>query len=147
MSLLTDVISRLELKGKKFKVYESCLDDEIQTFWEVLQLIEPLLTRDDTTKKDIRDKENLKIFYDHCCRTRHYFFSIKKCGEDNCEVRKPLRMSKEDFTKIKHMPDPVMGDEDHYLPFKEACLQETTEKGRPSLAKPNKRKKIVTILT
>ena len=50
-------------------------------------------------------------------------------------------MSKEDFTKIKHMPDPVMGDEDHYLPFEEAYVQETTEKDRPSLAKPNKRKK------
>ena len=51
VSLLTDVICRLELKGKKFKVYESCSDEEIQTFWEVLQLIEPQLTRGDTTKK------------------------------------------------------------------------------------------------
>ena len=50
LSLLSDVICRI---GKKFKVYESCSDGEIQTFWEVLQLIEPELTRDDTTKKGI----------------------------------------------------------------------------------------------
>ncbi len=52
-SLLSDVISRLQLKGKKFKVFESCSDEDIDNFWEVLQLIEPRLTREDTKKKTL----------------------------------------------------------------------------------------------
>ena len=140
LSLLSDVIRRLELKGKKFEVYESCSEDEIQAFWEVLHLIEPQLTRDDTTKKGISHMERLKKFYDHCCCMRHYFFSIKKCGKDGCDMCKPVRMSEEDFAKLKHMPDPMVGKDDHYLSFHEAYLLETTEKDRPSLAKPNKRR-------
>ena len=95
ISLLTDIIHRLELKGKKFKLYDSCSSDDILDFWEVLQLIAPLLSRNDTTKKDVRDKDDLKVFYEHCCRLRHYFFSIKKCGDDGCKICKPLRMPKE----------------------------------------------------
>ena len=57
--------------------------------------------------------ERLKKFYDHCCRTRHYFFSIKKCGKDDCEVCKPVWMFEEEFAKLKHLPDPVMGKDNH----------------------------------
>ena len=42
-------------------------------------------------------------------------------------------MSEEELAKIKCVPDPVMGKDDHYLSFDEAYLLEITEKGRPSL--------------
>ena len=32
VALLTDVISHLKLKGKRFKVYESCSSEDIQDF-------------------------------------------------------------------------------------------------------------------
>ena len=122
-------------------MYESSSNEDIQAFWEVLELVDPSLTREDTKKKDIENKLKLKEFYQHCCRSRHYFFSIKKCGEETCEVCKPLRMPKEEFANIKHLPDPTIGDEDHYLTFEMAFQKETTEKDRPSLAKPIKRRK------
>lgn len=100
-TLLSDEISRLELKEKKFKMYESCSSEDIHAFWEVLLLVEPLLTRTDTRKKDVSNKDSLKAFYEHCCHSlRHYFFSIKKWGEEQCEICKPLRMSKEEFAKM-----------------------------------------------
>ena len=37
-------------------LYESSSNEDIDNFWEVLPLIEPLLTRNDTRKKDIEDK-------------------------------------------------------------------------------------------
>ena len=49
VSLLSDVITHLELKQKKFQVYESSSNDEIQAFWEVLELVDPSLTREDKT--------------------------------------------------------------------------------------------------
>ena len=94
ISLLSDVISHLQLKGKKFQVYDSSSSEDIYNFWEVLQLIEPLLTRNDTRKKDIADKDGLKAFYEHCCHSRHYFFSTKKCGEEQCEIYKSPQMPK-----------------------------------------------------
>ena len=87
-SLLSDVISLLQLKEKKFQVYESSSSEHIDNFWEVLQLIEPLLTIKDTTKKDTTNKDGLKAFYEHCYRSRH-FFSTKKCGEEQCEICGP----------------------------------------------------------
>ena len=54
ITLLNSIVERLELKGKKFEVFSSATDDEIQYFWEVLQTVEPSLTRDHTTKKAIK---------------------------------------------------------------------------------------------
>ena len=141
ITLLCDVICRLELKGKKGEIYEGSSSAEIQEFWEVLQLIEPLLTREDTRKKHVSDKEGLKAFYEHCCVTLHYFFSIKKCGEEGCKMCKPVRMPKDEFQKIKHLPDPMLGEKDHYLPFCDAFKTKTSESDRPSLAKTDKRPK------
>ena len=142
ISLLSDVISRLQLKGKKFQLYESSSSEDIDNFWEVLQLIEPLLTRNDTTKKDITNKDGLKAFYEHCCRSRHYFFSIKKCGEEQCEICEPPRMPIEEFKKLKHLPDPMNGEEGHYISFEEAFQEETSEKDRPSLTNKPRRKSL-----
>ena len=75
----------------------SSSSDDIQNFWEVLQTVDTTLTRDDTTEKAIKDKPDLQVFFNHCCQVRHYSFSIKKCGEDDCSICKPLRMRKEEF--------------------------------------------------
>ena len=77
----TCILEHLQVKEKKFKVFNSSSDGDIQNFWEVLQTVDSTLSRDDTTKKDIKDKVDLKTFFDHCCQARHYSFSIKKCGK------------------------------------------------------------------
>ncbi|UZO25596.1 uncharacterized protein OCT59_017861 [Rhizophagus irregularis] len=72
-------------------------------------------------------------FYDHCCQKRHYFFEIKKCGNEFCEICQPLSGDKQMFEKLANFPDPVPGNENHYMPFKEIYGKETDEKHRPSL--------------
>ena len=74
ITLLTDIVQRLELKGKKFKVFSGATEEDIQNFWEVLLTIDSTLTREETTKKSIKGKEDLAAFLDHCCVARHYFF-------------------------------------------------------------------------
>jgi len=44
-------------------------------------------------------------FFNHCCQVRHYSFSIKTCGEDDWSICKPLRMPKEEFQSLCHLPD------------------------------------------
>ena len=65
-----------------------------------------------------------------------------KCGEKDCIVCKPPRMSEEDFKKLKHLPDPMPGLDDHYLTFEEAFKKlSTSEEHRPSLAQSNRKRK------
>ena len=121
---------------------EMSSDEQIERLWEILQTIEPLLCMGDTTKKDIKDKESIRKFIAHCCVRRHYFFSIKKCGEHACDICKPPRMSEEDFRRIKHLPDPMPGQDDHYLSFEEAFNKTvTTEQHRPSLSQSKRKTK------
>ena len=55
----------------------------------------------------------MQEFLEHCCKGRHYFFSIKKCGESTCTICRPLRCSPEDFEQLHYLPDPVPGEDMH----------------------------------
>ena len=41
IALLSDILSRLELKGKKFEVGGGCSESQEEAFWEILQQVEP----------------------------------------------------------------------------------------------------------
>ena len=90
IDLVADVMSRLQLKGKKIEVETGCSEFEEECFWEVLQQIEPSLSSDDTTREKIKDKEKLQAFLNHCCQVPHYTYCIKKCGKDDCSICKPV---------------------------------------------------------
>lgn len=77
-------------------------------------------------------KPLLQEFLDHCCTTRHYYFTIKKCGESDCTICRPPRCLAEDFEQLHRLPDPVPGDDLHYKSFEELYGTETTENHRPS---------------
>ena len=77
----------------------------------------------------------LSEFIAHCCRQRHYFFDILKCGKTECSLCKPPRLPQSEFQKLDHLPDPVMDMNNHYKTFKEVFRTKTSEDGRPSKAK------------
>ncbi len=95
-------------------------------------MIEPVLTRRDTNKKHVSDK-GLKDFFDYCCVTRHYFSLSKSVVKRDvyASLYVCLNVSLE---KTKHLPDPMLGEKDHYLPFRGAFKKKITERDRPSLA-------------
>src|SRR5256885_13251002 len=88
----------------------------------------------------------MQEFLEHCCKGRHYFFSIKKCGESTCTICRPLRCSPEDFEQLHYLPDPVPGEDLHYKSFDELYGIQTTESYRPSFknAKTTKKDKMTT---
>ena len=55
IELLSDILQRLMLKDKNFKTFESCEDNDIDVFWEILQQVDGSLTIEYTTKKAIKD--------------------------------------------------------------------------------------------
>ena len=71
-------------------------------------------------------KEHPKIleFIEHCCKSGHYSFNILKCGEAACNICAPIRLPREIFKKLRHIPFPILGDDGHYLPFAEVFTSE-----------------------
>ena len=65
-------------------------------------------------------------------RQRQYTFQLRKCDDDSCCI--PATTPPH---QLHWLPDPVLQeqDNDHYMPYEEAKLLETTEKDRPSLLK------------
>ena len=82
--LLTDIVRRLELKEKKFEVFTAATQEELDTFWTSLLAVDAefqLRYTDSISAKDVRPC--LAEFLAHCCRQRHYFFDILKCGKSD----------------------------------------------------------------
>ena len=83
----------------------------------------------------------MQEFLEHCCKARHYSFSIKKCGEPTCTICRPPRCLLEDFEQLHHLPNPVPGEDLHYKSFEELYGMQTTEDHRPSLKNVKAKKK------
>ena len=115
---LADITQRLELKGDKFTVRSAALPSDIEQVWNKLKDIDPefILSPDE---KITHQKLTPKVvsFMKHCCFERHYFFDIKKCGEEDCNICLPPRLPQDTFSQIDHLPDPMPGNDGHYKSF------------------------------
>uniref|UniRef100_U9T5Z8 Uncharacterized protein n=1 Tax=Rhizophagus irregularis (strain DAOM 181602 / DAOM 197198 / MUCL 43194) TaxID=747089 RepID=U9T5Z8_RHIID len=133
INLVRDVFNRQSLKDEPFKTFDAATETEMERFWEAIWLIDENVTYEDRTTEHIKRRPHLQEFLDHCCTMRHYFFSIKKCGEPNCTICRPPRCLPEDFVQLHCLPDPVPGEDLHYKSFEELYGKQTTENYRPSL--------------
>ena len=142
INLLKSIIHRLQLKGEKFDTYDAADENEIESFWEILEQVDETLTSSDTTKKAIKNKKNFLHFIDHCCQVSHYSFQVKKCGKPDCTTCKPVRMDPVVFDSLHFLPNPVPGLDDHYKSFEEVYGQSDalSDKHRPSLQQKKKKK-------
>jgi len=133
--LLNDLFSRLKLKDEPVQCFFAASDAEIKEFWSAVLRVDSTLEYVSYSKANVSGQQSLLDFMDHCCQRRHYSFDILKCGLPNCTICKPPRLPKEDFVKLHHLPDPVIGDDDHYQPFSKVFGTQTTEKDWPSAQK------------
>ncbi len=132
--LLSDILRRLELQGEKFLIYSAASEDSMKELWSELEAVDPTLEYGGQFRKADLDKfQTLVTFMEHCCQTRHYSFTIKKCGEPSCTLCKPVRAPRESFDVLNFLPDPIPGKDGHYCPFTKVYGTTTTERHRPSL--------------
>ena len=128
--------SRLKLKDEAVQAFFAASDAEIEQFWSAVLSIEHTLEYSVSySKANVQSKQHLLEFMDHCCQCRHYSFDILKCGSPACTVCKPPCLPEEVFSKLHHLPDPVVGDDHHYLSFEQVFGTNTTENDRPSSQK------------
>ena len=114
-TLLSTITQRLQLKEKKFTVDTAAQLEAISNPWANLHLIDPEFDLQHTDKVSQKSLSPLlKDFISHCCRQQHYFFEIKKCGEDDCTLCTPVRLSKKEFERIKPFPNPMIKDNRYY---------------------------------
>lgn len=136
ITLLNDLFLRLKLKDKAVQTFFAASDAAIQLFWSAVLSVEHTLEYNVSySKANIQSKQDLLEFMEHCCQCRHYSFDILKCGSSACTFCKPPRLPEKEFNKLHHLPDPVIGDDHHYLPFEKVFGTTTTEKDRPSAQK------------
>ena len=95
--LIASVLNRLELKGKKFDVFNSASAEEIKSYWNVLLTLEESLSPSDTNQKCLKNFPSLQRFIEHCCSFRKYSVTIKKCGKEGCSLCLPIQMPSERF--------------------------------------------------
>lgn len=139
--LLASIMRRLELKGEKFELFESATEQEIEAFWEVLLSVDDWLQITDTTKTALKDKTKLHEFIKHCCQVRKYSFCVKKCGSPECTLCKTVRMDPELFKSVHFLPNPLIGEDNHYKSFADLYGSTTTERDCPSFSQPKAKKR------
>ena len=110
--LLTDIFIRLERQSKKFSVFSSASSSDIGLFWDFVLIIDSTLDNPcgKYKKATLAKNPNLRRFFDHCCRVRHYTFSVLKCGNDACSICRRVRLPCDVFNELHHLPDPTLGD-------------------------------------
>lgn len=141
--LLRSIFSRLKLKDKSITTTDSARPEELDTLWNSLSSIGGSIPTPESLhkKSDLKSVPSIAQFLEHCTRQRHYFFEIRKCGEDTCGICEPIRLPREVFEQIKPFPDPMPGANEHYLPFREVYGSETTEEHRPSAMKKSSKQR------
>ena len=110
-ALLTSLLSRLQLKDEQFHVFQAAPKDTVSSLLEKVKKIDPTLRPESTTKVQVAGCAAFQKFLSTHCVIRHYMFSIRKCGEESCEVCQERRLPEEIFSALHHLPDPVPSGE------------------------------------
>lgn len=92
MCLLTEVITRLNLKEEPVLVQTPSNKEEITSLGKCIHEIDPTIQITDTRKEPLKSHKQLQDYMKHCCVQRQYFFCIKKCGVQGCKICKPPRL-------------------------------------------------------
>ena len=108
--LLNQVFQCQQLKNRSIQVSTAVPQSDIDSLWHSLSNVftnECPNPHQVTKKSSLHNLPELVQFMSHCCRLRHYFFEVKKCGEKFCKLCKPVRLPEEIFKQIKLLaPEP-----------------------------------------
>lgn len=76
--LLNSIFARQSLKTELFTTVNAATTEEIDQIFDAILELDQTMLKTDKTWKTIENKTKFKTFFEHCCQSRHYFFSIKK---------------------------------------------------------------------
>ena len=76
--VICGVLERLKLSDKTVRTVPAATDEEMMELWSVLKAVDASLLPEDTTRKAVESKKDLRAYLDLCCVRCHYFFAIEK---------------------------------------------------------------------
>ena len=103
-------------------------DENVKEFMSAIPDIDEDLTGRETIS-DLDKRPKLRAYLSHCTVERTYFFSIKKCGDLECEICKLPKLPSVVFEQLHQLPDPVPDEQNkgHYKPSNQVFGTETSE--------------------
>ncbi len=100
-ALLAHTFRRLQVKGKKFTVFNAASTASIEAMWVKLQSVDSTLSSGESvTKSTLKTKPALQKFLAHCCIQCKYMFQVKKCGSLTCSMCKPPQLPADVFNRL-----------------------------------------------
>ena len=107
-------------------------DESVKKLFNAIKLDANLAEKDNMT--NLNNRPLLKAYLKHCTKERTYFLSVKKCGEPSCTKCLPIRLPRDIFDRLYHLPDPMPSpiNEGHHEQFNTCYSTDTTEDHMPS---------------
>jgi len=128
-ALIENRFRKLKLKEEPIQCMTPPTDDDLDLLKRHLRELFPELDLERLQKANTNKCAAYLEWKEKHCRETNYTFQIKKCNDASCCA--PKQMEEE---KLKWLPEPELDDtREHFLPYKQATNQETTEKDIPSL--------------
>ena len=133
------IFQKLSLKDEPLHTVNAAYVDELAKFAEVLKKINENFDVSyimDTTKPLKKLSDKMQAFLDTHCRERHYLFSMKRCGSNNC-VCGIVRLGADVFKD----PKPSGSDADKFAKFQDVYGRNNSEEGDKYLPSKNEKLK------
>ena len=135
----------MKIKDNPILLGVPATDVELQEQFEQVSLIDPSLTVDSLTAKDLEKATSLQAFMTSHCHASKYAFQVKKCTESTCYYcsQHPIRLHHDVFSKLHFLPLPLLDStKEHFKKFDEVYGQPLSEKDLPSrIAAPTEEQK------
>ena len=135
MKTVGERFQRMEIKEKPIKLGVPASDSQMtEQFKHVLE-IDPSLSEEHLTKKDLDKATSLKNFMKAHCHVSAYMFQVKKCSEPSCTycIKHPIQLEPDRFSQLNFVPLPLLDSSgDHYQSFSDLYGKPLSNKDRPS---------------
>ena len=121
----------MKIKDDYIECASSASKDEIDEFFDIINLIYETIEKDKLSPKDVESSEQLKNLITSYCSATLYTFQIKCLPEDCfiCSTLQPIRLEKDTFDLMGLLLDPMLDiSKGHYQDFKDIFKKETTER-------------------
>ena len=141
ITLRKDIFGHLKVKENHIICGDVVEDEKVDEFFNDLNLDKNISPNE--TAQELSEYPLLERYLQDTCRECEYF-SVKKCGKNDCTLCFAPRLPSDFFDTLCHLPDPepYVANKGHCKSFHESFDTETSEKYLPSSPTQNYSHKI-----
>ena len=127
----------MKVKDNMVKLGVPASDARIEVQFQHALFVDPALTKDDLTTKDLKKAESFAKFLETHCHASQYVFQIKKCSDATCLycLEHSVCLPDDVFSSLMFLPLPLLdkSTKEHYQKFTDLYGQLPSKVDRSSL--------------